>query len=172
MIGAIATILAGIIPAVIAISNRGSPTSTSTSTSDTEIASEPAQAPATPIAVAPETVAGSGDLDLDLLADACYEGDWFACDDLYELAPAGSDLQWYGGTCGGILDTVSEETCEYLIDYLLYLEALADGCEWGDLLDCDELYRESPIESDYEYFGSTCGGRVTWFTNGRCWELA
>jgi hypothetical protein len=40
------------------------------------------------------------------------------------------------------------------------LDALWDGCEAGDAAACDELYAISPVGSDYEAFGSTCGGRT------------
>lgn len=33
-------------------------------------------------------------------------------------------------------------------------------CEAGDGAACDNLYLQSPIGSDYEAFGNTCGGRV------------
>jgi hypothetical protein len=38
------------------------------------------------------------------------------------------------------------------------LDALYDGCEAGDFADCDQLYLDSPFDSEYEEFGSTCGG--------------
>ncbi len=39
------------------------------------------------------------------------------------------------------------------------LDALWDGCEAGDMADCDQLYFDSPIGSEYEEFGDTCGRR-------------
>lgn len=40
-----------------------------------------------------------------------------------------------------------------------YLDDLYDGCRAGNMVDCDDLYWDSPVGSDYEQFGRTCGGR-------------
>jgi hypothetical protein len=53
-------------------------------------------------------------------------------------------------------------------DDLLYL--LADDCTYGDAYSCDTLYLISPVGSDYEAYGATCGGLVEW-QYGRCTEL-
>lgn len=39
------------------------------------------------------------------------------------------------------------------------LDRLWDRCAGGDGLACDDLYRESPLGSEYEEFGDTCGNR-------------
>ena len=39
------------------------------------------------------------------------------------------------------------------------LDELATACFEGDLLACDHLYLQSPVDSDYEEYGDTCGGR-------------
>ena len=39
------------------------------------------------------------------------------------------------------------------------LDALWDACAAGDGEACDDLYFQSPIGSEYEEFGDTCGGR-------------
>ena len=39
------------------------------------------------------------------------------------------------------------------------LDALYDDCEDGDYAACDELFNDSPSDSEYEDFGDTCGGR-------------
>lgn len=39
------------------------------------------------------------------------------------------------------------------------LDELAGQCFTGDMAACDDLYFESPLGSDYETYGSTCGGR-------------
>lgn len=39
------------------------------------------------------------------------------------------------------------------------LDELAGWCFTGDMAACDDLYFESPLGSDYETYGSTCGGR-------------
>lgn len=52
------------------------------------------------------------------------------------------------------------------------LDTLSWACYDGYGLSCDALYWVSPIDSDYEWFGGTCGG---WFADfsyaGRCGEL-
>ena len=40
------------------------------------------------------------------------------------------------------------------------LDLLWDGCEAGVADDCDSLYTESPVDSEYEYFAETCGYRL------------
>ncbi len=54
-----------------------------------------------------DTTQGSGgegsygsDPDLDELYDACTEGDFASCDQLYLDSPSGSDYETYGDTCG------------------------------------------------------------------------
>jgi TIR domain len=41
------------------------------------------------------------------------------------------------------------------------LDALTDSCTAGDLAACDQLYVDSPVNSDYELYGDTCGARTT-----------
>ena len=41
-----------------------------------------------------------------------------------------------------------------------WLDALWDACEEGDGQACDDLYFQSPFDSEYEEFGKTCGGRL------------
>ncbi len=40
------------------------------------------------------------------------------------------------------------------------LNSLAQSCFDGDMGACDELFRVSPVGSEYESYGNTCGGRV------------
>jgi hypothetical protein len=42
---------------------------------------------------------------LDDLAGQCDEGQFSACDTLYDVSPSGSDWEAFGATCGGRLDT-------------------------------------------------------------------
>lgn len=112
------------------------------------------------------------DAGLDLLWDACAEGDFHACDDLYRYSPLDSQYEAFGDTCGGrnepgdwcavINDTdgppaLDREGHRYGDDP--ELDALWDGCAEGYLEACDDLYRYSPIGSEYEAFGDTCGER-------------
>jgi hypothetical protein len=41
-----------------------------------------------------------------------------------------------------------------------YLDALWIECEYGNWLSCDDLYLQSPVDSDYEWFGTTCGNLI------------
>jgi hypothetical protein len=48
-----------------------------------------------------------------------------------------------------------------------YLDSLYDSCYYEDWFSCNELYFTSPIGSDYEWYGATCGGRWDWAA-GEC----
>jgi hypothetical protein len=37
------------------------------------------------------------------------------------------------------------------------LDQLWLGCEAGQMQACDDLYQQSPVDSEYEFFGGTCG---------------
>ena len=52
------------------------------------------------------------------------------------------------------------------------LDALYVACDAGDLEACDDLYFDSPLDSAYEAFGDTCGGRQAMGTGQLCVELA
>lgn len=39
------------------------------------------------------------------------------------------------------------------------LDALAQDCFDGDFGACDQLFFDSPVDSDYEAYGDSCGGR-------------
>lgn len=52
----------------------------------------------------------------------------------------------------GELDGVGEGSAERLFQ-------LRASCDGGDMQACDDLYLESPFNSDDEAFGDTCGGR-------------
>jgi hypothetical protein len=106
----------------------------------------------------------------DLRSD-CAGGDMAACDTLYDEAVDGSDDQHFGDTCGGT--TSGGQYCDSSglpdTDVSTYgddpeLDALWDGCAAGDMAACDDLYVDSPWDSDNEEFGQTCGHRVetTW----------
>jgi hypothetical protein len=51
------------------------------------------------------------------------------------------------------------------------LDAYAQSCFDGDLQACDDLYYEAPPMSDYETYGTTCGGRVKQYGVMSCTEL-
>lgn len=101
------------------------------------------------------------DPTLDGLWTDCEMGDWAACDTLYIEAPVGSDYEEFGATCGGITDGSRWCTDEFSASASYgddaYLDGLWDACEAGDWAACDALYSESPLGSEYEAFGETCG---------------
>jgi len=45
---------------------------------------------------------------------------------------------------------------------------LISACQEGDLASCDELYRTTPVGSEAEEIGATCGGRSDTPLNGSC----
>jgi hypothetical protein len=51
------------------------------------------------------------------------------------------------------------------------LDQLVNDCYYGDPYGCDALYWISPVGSDYEAYGATCGGRFGSEYVGRCSEL-
>ena len=105
------------------------------------------------------------DPELDALWDACAAGDGVACDDLYAEAPFGSAYEEFGSTCGGTTDGSSfcdaasgiQEGNTYGDNPML--DSLWDACAAGDDQACDDLFDTSPLGSEYEDFGNTCGGR-------------
>jgi Septum formation len=48
--------------------------------------------------------------------------------------------------------------------------ALIEDCEGGDMAACDDLYYETPVGSEEERIGSTCGGRSEEELVGACEE--
>jgi hypothetical protein len=107
--------------------------------------------------------------ELDVLQASCAEGDWEACDWLFIQAPAGSDYEGFGGTCGGLTDGSRWCTDEFGSSSAYgtdpYLDGLMDACALGDWAACDALFMESPVGSEYEEFGNTCG----YLTDGTQW---
>lgn len=115
----------------------------------------------------------------DELYRACDNGDMAACDTLYIESPMGSEYEAFAGSCGGLYEesygywceasagetdtqeagTQEAENPEDVYDPIdPYLDPLYDACTNGDMAACDDLYRESPVDSEYEWWGGTCGG--------------
>jgi hypothetical protein len=138
------------------------------------------------VPVDPTTIAEYGtNPDFDLLATDCFAGTFDSCDALYRQTPVGSSHEAYGASCGGRLDvgidgncaeaaafashpgsTAAEDLAEFGTDPAL--DDLALSCEAGDLEDCDQLYLDTPLGSEMEAFGSTCGARDTVEYDGSC----
>jgi hypothetical protein len=135
----------------------------------------------------------SDDPGLIQLASRCWAGNMQACDDMAAQAPPGSEYESYGRSCAGRQDASATETCsDAFPDWVRLstpgatsdelgqpgdpnglgddpeLDALAQSCFGGGMSACDDLFWESPIDSDYETYGSTCGGRVTEELVGQC----
>lgn len=110
---------------------------------------------------------------LDGLWDDCDDGDDDACRQLWVQSPGGSEYESFGASCGGRSES---DDCGFGIgssDADSYgddedLDALWDDCDDGDDDACSELYWTSPAGSEYETFGSTCGGRGD---EGDCTEM-
>ena len=122
----------------------------------------------------PDTPPPGTDAGLDGLWDACAGEDWQACDELYLEADVNSEYEVFGDTCG--YRTLDAFTCqdEYGGSVTAApplggdprapsadpeLDALWDACAAEDWVACDRLYFESEPDSDYEFFGATCGTR-------------
>lgn len=122
------------------------------------------------------------DPELDELAGACFDGDLFACDTLFLRTEVGSDLEAYSQTCGGRIERQDGAPgCAARFDAEApdaeapgelgadpELDALADSCFEGDAGACDDLYLRSPVDSAYEAYGATCGGRLALASDGGC----
>ncbi len=122
------------------------------------------------------------DPELNELAQACFGGDLFACDTLFTRTEVDSDLEAYSQTCGGRIEAQpGAPGCADRFDAPppdpeppgalgddAALDALADDCFGGDLGACDDLYLQADVGSDYESYGSTCGGRLTLGSDGGC----
>ena len=114
------------------------------------------------------------DAELDGLWDACDSGDWVACDELFWLSPIDSEYEAFGSSCalsveptsGGCAQTYGGAEGAYGDDPRL--DSLYDSCAAGDMVACDDLYWESPIDSDYEAFALSCGGTLGGFNSGTC----
>tara|TARA_B100001029_G_scaffold178434_1_gene185194 strand:- start:772 stop:1941 length:1170 start_codon:yes stop_codon:yes gene_type:complete len=104
----------------------------------------------------------------DYLWDLCSDGNYWACDTLYDLGfallPVGGEYTNFGATCG---DRV--ETEDYCVDHFKSftpinygddpnLDALYDECAEGNGDSCDLLFFASPgTDGEYYSFGLLCG---------------
>lgn len=146
----------------------------------------------------PRNILGDEGQEEDDAAVACFEGDMGACDELFSITEIGSDLEAYSQTCGGRIDEQDgapgcadrfgagagadaagdpqapgdladdPELDDSTPDEIASFESLADDCFGGDLGACDELFLDTPIGSDFEAYGATCGGRVEDRIGGSC----
>jgi len=105
----------------------------------------------------------------DALWVTCAAGDPDGCDWLFLSSPSGSAYEEFGSTCGDREFT----NCTVLLGDTngsftpatappgtdSTLDSYWNSCAAGDAEACDLLYFDSPVRSDYEYFGQSCGGR-------------
>jgi len=105
---------------------------------------------------------------LDALWGLCADGRMWACDELYIRSIGGSDYEWFGATCGELVDTDTWCTVQFdAVEAVTLgddpdLDALWRACERGGSGwpgACDRLFRLAPEGSDYEAFGDSCGRR-------------
>lgn len=73
-------------------------------------------------------------------------------------ASEGDEITDTTSTTSSTTTTAEDEPWTYGDDPTM--DALWDQCEAGDAAACDELYQVSPLDSEYERFGDTCGGRT------------
>ena len=119
----------------------------------------------------------SGDPELDVLAQECFAARLSSCDELYASSDRGTSYETYAQTCGGrLVDLVErvQPSCDLRFNDPVTTEAvpspgrlgdseLLDGlveeCAEGSMRACDELFYRSELNTDYENWGATCGGR-------------
>jgi hypothetical protein len=116
---------------------------------------------------------------LDQLWAECEAGDFQSCDDLYSDSPLGSEYQEFGDTCGNrnvpsgwcveVYATGGSSSGSSAPGEDSYLDQLWAECEYGDFQACDDLYSDSPLGSEYQEFGDTCGNRNV--PSGWCVEV-
>ena len=101
-------------------------------------------------------------------AQACFDGDPVACDDLFSDTPAGSVDEAYGDTCGGRitdgqgfdLECATLMVAPVPVPGDVVDTANAEACFGGDMVACDTLFgnaAEGTTDLDY---GGLCAGRV------------
>ena len=87
------------------------------------------------------------------------------------VAEQAGSTSWTGTTVDDEATALAADCAGGSVDACLaLLDLLAWGCADGDPNACDALYLISPVGSDYEAYGATCGGRFEPL-NGRCSEL-
>lgn len=98
------------------------------------------------------------DADLDRLWDDCEFGELLACDRLAEMSFRGTPYREFAVSCGNRREPGAP--CAFTVGDSPELDELWFACDEGDMGACDVLYQESPVDSEYEAFGFTCGYRT------------
>jgi len=115
-----------------------------------------------------EPVPGDIAAEFAPLAQACFDGDMSACDELFNTTPGGSIDEAYGDTCGGRiedgrgfdLECVTVITGPIDVPAEVVDQATAQACQGGDMVACDQLFQSSAEGSIDEAYGALCAGRV------------
>jgi hypothetical protein len=114
---------------------------------------------------------GGGDGDFDELVDACGGGDMDACDELFLATPIDSPEEDFAQTCGGLVaEPIVSGFCADVFDGSpagqpptaaeATLQAPTNACAQGDFAACDQVFRESGVDTPEEDFAQACGGRL------------
>ncbi len=104
------------------------------------------------------------------LLDDCQDGNDLACDILLTISAFDSPEEGAAISCGGRAET-SVAFCTAGFDAgedgLVFdpnsqgLDRVVEACQVdGNMTACDFLYYRSPLDSEYQAIGDTCGGRV------------
>ena len=109
------------------------------------------------------STAGGGEMLFgdDVLAELnvrCGDGDYVACDVLYQASEFGSEYEAFADSCGGDM-TPTGGYCIEAFGVSVDLGDVRTDCAAGDMLACDMLYIYSSFNSDDESFGDSCAGR-------------
>lgn len=118
------------------------------------------------------------DPELDVLADECFAARMSSCDELYASTDRGSVYETYAQTCGGRLLEIVERvqpSCDLRFNDPVTatlvappgeplgdrpeLDDMVFACAEGQMRACDELFARSDLNTDYENYGASCGGR-------------
>jgi len=100
------------------------------------------------------------------LAQACFDGDPTACDELFLTTPVGSVAEEYGRSCGGRVVEGAANQCATLITGPVAVPAEvtdtanANGCFAGDMVACDDQFNAATPGTIDQLYGGLCGGRV------------
>ena len=92
-----------------------------------------------------------------------------ACDILFHFTDHNSDAEAVALDCGGrgpVAETFCTPGVEADSPNVWFTEdssavgEIVGACQDGDMIACDFLFVRSPIDSDFEKIGLTCGGRT------------
>jgi hypothetical protein len=140
-------------------------TTTTASTTTTTTQGGPSEAV---LVSAREPIPGGIAAEFAALAQACFDGDMDACDQLFNTTPSGSIDESYGDTCGGRIEdgrgfelecatvvTGPTDVPPEIVD-----QAAASACNAGDMVACDDLFNGAAEGSIDRLYGALCAGRV------------